>query len=1496
MRKRMKKSLAAVLTLAMLVGLLPAASVAAPAGKDANADNGVHLTKTLVTRNDAPYLKLEAWTEGTVTSQTTSAPADVVLVLDQSGSMSGNVNNLKATAQDFVQGLAALNTASNDKYRVAIVGFASNPENTEILTVNGTEWQTTYQPVSGDLDTAKTYYVNLGSGYESIRYYRYALIGEPAGWYTVGSWGRGDFIDTTKYTIYEATQVEVDSDTPGKQYDELTNADYQGAFDNCTAATTGTDGSLTKAIDALSANGATRADLGIGIARKILESQNYSASDKRQKVVVFLTDGVPTTSNQFSTTVANDAIDNAKAMKDSGAKVYSLYFGSPSTNADTFMKAVSSNYPQATNMDTLGTEAAKTYYVSASNWDGIDELLKSIITSISAPSLDENGIVNDTLSKYLRLARSDASDPNYTKQIETYMVPKTETGWGKTETPFDGAKVAITNNGKTVSVSGFAFDDRCVTTTPKDGKNGTDYGAKLVIYIPVARDDSVATFGGYLPTNDAATIKEGPTATTSLATADGAYRDREMAYTIADTGRGFIVENQDNFTVTLGDSDATTAQTATVNMDTILSEMITSLPNGANNEGVTMRYELWDTGDDLTDNKGTLMASYEVAKSEDASTDILEWSNWNWEDATNTGKSYDLSLDKNMAHKTFMLRAVLTSTKPEQAPTYKAYGIFELDVQNTDTFVVSGRIDTTSDANRVSVPDSDAFTGDGDGKLTLYTATETVDEGADGTAMTFTPAAHHEIHKVTKQIDNGPATTIYEKGGAIGDSQLVNNGDGTMTYTAKTVQQNIAINVYTQPITHTLTTEHDANSGIMQGCSYNESENELAVTFGAQPGYAISALTVNGTTYSAEALLEKSEQELNALKIALTTQESYTADGQKNKVIVSGDVDVSQLRDNTVQVAADTPLIYAMTYRYYQETVSDKGATYKALNSGAFAEETHYVAYGAALPSAQKTPGTDYTLDGALYQLSNWYDTVRTSGSDVVGFADPTDTTKKMPAKDYVVNAYLEKYEDTNYEVSVEKKVVGDEAGPNDTFTINASLTADKVCGSVTVGANQKATLKFKLTEAEKRSFEAGSPISISEVVPADEGQWRYDRTVYLMHYNPDCGYTLTKNREPVDQIVFTNTHGDPTRFTVTYTDGVDGEEVFADKVISDLKKGAVTPAFGDNPSRSGYTFVGWEPEVAETVTKNVTYTAQWEKNEEVDPGPGPIVTKVTLHYESNGGTAYADETYKKGTVVTLDKHPIREGHTFTGWYADKACSKKIDKITMNGNKTVYAGWEQTDVPSVFTDDHISYVVGYVDGTVKPLANITRSEVAAIFYRLLTDEERAKYNTDENSFSDVPKDAWYNTPASTMAAMGIVAGYPDGDFHGQDNITRAEFAAIAARFDDDTDNTGAAFSDISGHWAEKDIINAANKGWIMGYTDGTFRPNQTITRAEAMALINRVLQRNPESANDLLKGMIEWPDNMNTAKWYYLPVQEATNSHDYERKDNGSEKWTALNH
>ena len=209
-------------------------------------------------------------------------------------------------------------------------------------------------------------------------------------------------------------------------------------------------------------------------------------------------------------------------------------------------------------------------------------------------------------------------------------------------------------------------------------------------------------------------------------------------------------------------------------------------------------------------------------------------------------------------------------------------------------------------------------------------------------------------------------------------------------------------------------------------------------------------------------------------------------------------------------------------------------------------------------------------------------------------------------------------------------------------------------------------------------------------------------------------------------------------------------------------------------------------------------------------------------------------------------------------------------------------------------DDHYAYIVGYPDSTVRPQNGITRAEVATIFFRLLTDETRNANSTKSNSYSDIAAGAWYNHAVSTLSAMGIVKGDSQGKFNPNAPITRAEFAAIAARFDDKANTTAVDFSDIASHWAKNEISAAANNGWINGYTDGTFRPNNKITRAEAMTLVNRVLKRLPETAEDLHNDMIKWSDNSDTSAWYYLAVQEATNSHYYDLKENKHEKWSKL--
>lgn len=312
-------------------------------------------------------------------------------------------------------------------------------------------------------------------------------------------------------------------------------------------------------------------------------------------------------------------------------------------------------------------------------------------------------------------------------------------------------------------------------------------------------------------------------------------------------------------------------------------------------------------------------------------------------------------------------------------------------------------------------------------------------------------------------------------------------------------------------------------------------------------------------------------------------------------------------------------------------------------------------------------------------------------------------------------------------------------------------------------------------------------------------------------------------------------------------------------------------------------------------IVDSVTYTYTFGRTHSGGhTSGGSTSTKLTLHYESNGGTSYRDEHYSSGTTVTLDKAPVRESYTFTGWYADKALTQKITGVTMNSDKTVYAGWKATGVPDMLNgDDHYAYVVGYSDGTVRPNANISRAEVATIFFRLLKEDVRDGNLTAENTFTDVTGGQWHNKAISTMAKLGVVKGRNAEAFDPDAPITRAEFATICARFDKAQISTSSNFTDISGHWAEKYIERAATLGWIAGYSDGTFRPGNYITRAEAMTMINRVLCRMPQSEDDLLNGMTVWPDNHPT-DWYYLAVQETTNSHDFDRKGEVNEKWTKL--
>ena len=309
------------------------------------------------------------------------------------------------------------------------------------------------------------------------------------------------------------------------------------------------------------------------------------------------------------------------------------------------------------------------------------------------------------------------------------------------------------------------------------------------------------------------------------------------------------------------------------------------------------------------------------------------------------------------------------------------------------------------------------------------------------------------------------------------------------------------------------------------------------------------------------------------------------------------------------------------------------------------------------------------------------------------------------------------------------------------------------------------------------------------------------------------------------------------------------------------------------------------------------------------------VTYEVTGDIPSDAGAVPAAAKVKKGGSYTVApvQTTSQSRYTFSGWRINgvgdvvteiKDIQQDVKLIGVWTRRSSGGGGSSRptvdipdDVPTGLNgDDHFAYIVGYPNGNVEPNGNITRAEVATIFFRLLTEEVRTANSTQSNSLSDVTRGQWFNHAVSTLSSMGIVKGHNDGTFAPNAPITRAEFAAIAARFDDKNTDTSSKFTDIASHWAKNEIGIAANKGWINGYPDGTFRPNQYITRAEAMTLVNRVLNRLPENSSDLLDSMIKWPDNSDASAWYYLAVQEATNSHAYsdKSKDDKYEKWTTI--
>lgn len=367
---------------------------------------------------------------------------------------------------------------------------------------------------------------------------------------------------------------------------------------------------------------------------------------------------------------------------------------------------------------------------------------------------------------------------------------------------------------------------------------------------------------------------------------------------------------------------------------------------------------------------------------------------------------------------------------------------------------------------------------------------------------------------------------------------------------------------------------------------------------------------------------------------------------------------------------------------------------------------------------------------------------------------------------------------------------------------------------------------------------------------------------------------------------------GGSAEYNIIYNVRENAESEYAVANTESLAVGAQIPAYAPE-APAGYEFSGWYTDAE--------LTQEWNK-----PATMPANDIVVYgQFQPRTDLHYTVHYYIENTRIPVAPDKVVTGQTYGTTVTERAIDVNYfvavdptsQELTLTEDGLELTFYYRLLPPPIEleTGDHFNYIVGYSDGSVKPMANITRAEIATIFFRLMTEESRDEFLTTENSFSDVPAGSWYNTAISTLANTGVLNGYPDGTFKPNKAITRGELAKVIALFADLQEGE-LQFTDIDGHWAKPYILLAGGNGWVNGYPDGSFKPNKNITRAETMAMINRVLDRHVDAEEHLLDGMLTFTDNMNVNAWYYFDVQEATNYHHYTRisEDSVSEEWLEL--
>lgn len=1402
------------MAIVMVMTLLPTSALAVGGvGEPSETNSGAVFSKTATQdTNGNVKITLEAWATGQTVETTKQQPLDIVLVLDQSGSMAydfagnptrKNENRRQYAMKNAVNGFidkVAENYTPDAAHRISIVTF---DKGAKVLQ----DWTEV-----------------VGSGQKTLNDQIKGLPNEPSG----------------------ATNV---------------------------------------------AAGMTQA-----------QTQLKKAQEKHKKVVVVFTDGVPTTQSDFSTKVATDAIATAKALKDAQTEIYTIgifngvnanqlygekwayltYDDVPCTGevgsywggswaaglfgrndfadidvaaGNRFLNYLSSNFAEATEIGvergrydpsntlfpgdgykiTQNFESSNSnYYLTATDSASLNNVFTQISENINSAvneKLDTKAVVKDTMTEYFKL-------PANTDDIKVYTQNyKGNNQWGDPQ-PIT-AKVEISN--KTVTVTGYDYAKNFVSETAKaDGS----YGQKLVIEFTITPDleklaqaeqvevDTNTGAGLYLGENKVATGKSGEASFCGVK-----YNANDGEGDVPPTQIG---ANGTEFTVpasctTLKKNKAVLLGFSATKRDAL----VTSESDAA---AVVTEYT------PAKDTLATLYAVWAEDKNGNGTPDYKEEKHTityaaGTEDTTVSG------LPKAVT-------GVLAGTKQmvsSEKPTREGY-----------TFSRWTTTDVAVTDNKFTMPEKDViFTA----QWTANDVTITFDANGGAWAedvVGYIADYTMNSERTTASKKCKPSDVVNKPSGKVNDNIVIDPVQDGKKFSGWGVKLDEngkpSDKIVAYPLVETSATAaahkriFDKNPIIFYAMWDDAAQPTEKLNYTTRQHYinekGVEKLAVNITVQSAE-----KGTEISKLIQHLETDQTYY--GQKylyddTKTTVNGVAYAKTMTLDTKGTAID---LY-----YYLDEWNDEND--KVTGGDGTPDCQQAVVNFLADPNG--SVGKDSEKPTQVFTLKKGKD------GKYSEYVTPANVTP-MPKENFVFDIWTKDNGETGVNPFVAQTLNG-----GDKVTYTAHFAADKI-GSENkpdgIPDKYQAVVTYKVVGGTWKDGKTDAQVQVFTLKTKNKetGVWE-DANPVLGNTIPTgmiSSYSRTASQSWDKDITKDTKVTESVTYTYTFTQGSSGGGGGSSThYYISLKKVDAQDGEALSGAKFGLYLDGKQIATATSDRNGIVRFSMGSSNYR------SLTDKSNLYCQ--------ELTAPEGYKLSNEKIAVSKKDVSTS----SSMSDKNAKTVKNS---------RSKTPSMLNGkDHFAYIVGYPDKTVHPQSSITRAEVATIFFRLLTEETRTANATKTNNYADVSSDKWYNQAVSTLSAMGIIKGDSRGNFNPNAPITRAEFAAIAARFDKTEDVAAASFGDVATHWAKPEISVAANNGWINGYTDGTFHPDSRITRAEAMAMINRVLQRLPESKADLLDGMIQWSDNADTSKWYYLAVQEATNSHYYELKANQHEKWTKL--